>query len=102
MVNIKHLIVGTIFLMFSQLAAFSQQKAFEKINYNFGQVALNSEPQCFLKFKSTGTLIIMAAPTTTCGCDLARLKDKKMIYAPGEVGTLIYTFDTGNPGFDGT
>lgn len=83
----------------SKSIAISQQITFEKNNYDFGQVALNSEPERFLKFKNTGadTLIITSAPTTACGCDMATLKDKKMIYAPSEEGTLIYKFDTKSP-----
>ena len=98
MINFKQSIIVS-FLVFSQLAAFSQYITFEKNNYDFGQVALNSEPERFLKFKNTGadTLIITAAPTTACGCDMVTLKDKKMIYAPNEEGTLIYKFDTSSP-----
>lgn len=93
-------------LLFGFFNVFSQHIAFEYCCNNFGvdvfdfgQVALNSKPERFLKFKNTGadTLIIMAAPTTACGCDMATLKDNKMIYAPEEVGTLIYKFDTKSP-----
>ena len=70
---------------------------FEKLEVDYGTIALGADGVRFFKFKNTGNepLVIKKA-TGSCGCTVPKWPNEPV--APGKTGVIEVKYDTSRPG----
>lgn len=95
----RNLFVFIIFSLITSYLAAQAKIEFEKTAINFGEIEEGEAVNVEFTFKNSGDeLLVINSVHPSCGCTVARLKQKK--YKPGEEGVIPIRFLSA--GFGGT
>ena len=84
-------------ITFAQDKSNSPKITFSYLEYNYGNIAQNSDGTCHFYYKNVGTApLVLNSVTTSCGCTTPEWSKKPLL--PGKIGKIKVKYNTSQLG----